>query len=291
VAVLRSILLPFLAIIAVCLWIVLGVWFGLSRTVLSDEFVLDLLERHDFYEVVTQSINEIASDVVRAKLSAADTQTVEDILSSVISEEWARKEVERNLAGALAFLRGEDDSFRILLDTREPKSLLKSELSRSYPRRVIERIEPYLADIPETMDLSSHWGMGDESWMKQYSRYHPYLPYLAGLLAVMVLISFVLSGIAGGMQWTGSTALVPGILLILGFTVGISVGIRAIEREILSFESAYGSFGLDAAVDALKAISAPIRNFGIALTCVGAVLVGGSYFLKSIGLRMPEDRH
>ena len=289
-AILRSLLLPFLAIIAVCLWIVLGVWFGLSRTVLNDDFVLDFLDRHGFYVMVTDSIHEIASDAVRANLSVADRQTVVEILSSVISEEWVRGEVERNAADVLAFLRGEEDSFRVLLDFREPKSRLKSELTRGYPRRVAERIEPHLAEIPETMDLSSHWGMGDVSWMREYSRYRPYLPFAAALLAVMVLISFVLSGIAGGMKWTGSTALIPGILLIVGFTVGISVGIRAIERELLEFESAYEQFGLDAAAEALKAVSAPIRNFGIAITCIGAVLIGGSYFLNSIGLRKTEDR-
>jgi len=277
---LRSFLLPLMALVVVCLWIGLAVWYGVDRRLLDDETLIELLDENRFYAEAADSVREIALDAVRGDLTARELQAVEEALSSALTEEWVRSEINRNLLEVLAYARGDAASFALDLDFREPKARLGQELRESTSASLVRAIEPELDDVPDTIDLASSWGLEDTPWMQEVSRRRSYFVYVLVAWGVLTLVSFLLAGVAGGMQWTGTTAVIAGVLLIILFTVGLHFGLRVMEREVTVFATQVAEAAYNVGRDVLRAVSAPIRDFGIVLTVGGAALIVGSVFYK-----------
>ena len=144
----RSIAIGVLVVLLVLSLGAANLTLGVERTVLNGEYVADSLEEEDAYAVF---VEEAQQQLENETETSGEGPSPDELLSTVVTEEYLQNQTEANIDRAYAYLHGEREDLYVAVDTTPLKDDIAAELaSQLMAEQGIAEYDPEIASMTES---------------------------------------------------------------------------------------------------------------------------------------------
>lgn len=240
-------------------------------------------------------------------------EVMKGAVSSSLNEEWAEETFLLVVEDGLAYLKGEQEEFKAVIDLRGRKEAIREELSRGVDKATEEEIQRQMKErgdeIPEgmeqqvrseirseveaRMDISGAVlrGLPDEVSLAEVLEENENFPaieeaaakfrqmydlfniYIYIVLGALAVFIFLLAGFLNGLKWVGWSMVFAGIIMFAAFF--------GMERAIPSLlESVDKSLQAESIALLTTPLFSKLNTFTLYYTMAGVILLAAGTFIK-----------